>query len=79
MVTITVDDSHRPEIQAISQQLKNVGVQVDAVLPTIGIITASTELTDVAIERIPGIVKVEDERTHVALSHGSDSVSFRQF
>ena len=60
-ITITVDDSHLPQIQAISQRLQNAGVRVHSVMPTIGMISASTDLDNSTIKQIPGILYVEEE------------------
>ena len=60
-ITITVDDSHLPKIQTISRLLQKVGVHVNAVMPTIGIISASTDLDNSTIKKIPGVLYVENE------------------
>ena len=68
MITITVDDCHITEIRAISQQLQKVGVQVDSVMETIGVISASTDIDNSMIEKIPGILYVENQY-HFQLPH----------
>ena len=59
-VVVTVDDDHLPKIAEVAEQLRSRGVQVDSVMEATGMISGSTGLEKAELERIPGVVSVEE-------------------
>ena len=64
-ITVTVHDDHLGRIEALADQLRAAGMQVDQVLSSIGIITG--EVTDAqrrAIAGLPGVAAVENQQEY---------------
>ncbi|MEU8034274.1 hypothetical protein [Streptomyces sp. NPDC049099] len=61
-ITVTVDDAHQERIKAVADQLRAAGMQVQQVLPTIGIITGTvSESQRDAIGNVGGVAHVEEQ------------------
>lgn len=61
-ITVTVAGSHLVRIDEVAAALRDAGMEVDAVLPAIGIVTGSIEgdrLT--ALAALPGVAAVEEQ------------------
>ncbi|WP_250123569.1 hypothetical protein [Chroococcidiopsis sp. CCMEE 29] len=65
-VVVTVDDQHLPTIHSVAVALQSAGMQVDNVMPTVGIITGEVSQTKMAaLESVPGVAAVElDQEMH---------------
>lgn len=62
LVTVTVDDAHTGEIEAVAERLRGAGMHVDAVLAAIGVITGSVDASPLAsIERVEGVAAVQEQ------------------
>jgi hypothetical protein len=63
-ITVTVTDDQLTNIDELVDRLRAAGMQVDQVLPTVGVITGSvTKSQRTSIERVAGVAAVEDETT----------------
>ena len=63
-ITVTVADSHLASIDDVARRLRAAGMQIDSVLPAIGIITGSVAHGGpAAIGALPGVAAVEDQTT----------------
>jgi hypothetical protein len=61
-VIVTVDDQHLPEIESVAGALRSAGMQVERVMPTIGIITGKvSDDKRQDLTRIAGVASVEIE------------------
>ncbi len=61
---MTVTDDQLTNIDELVDRLRAAGMQVDQVLPTVGVITGSvTKSQRTSIERVAGVAAVEDETT----------------
>jgi hypothetical protein len=61
-VTVTVADSHAGDLADLVAQLALAGLQVEQVLPAVGVITGSVEESQVAqIAALPGVAAVEQQ------------------
>ena len=72
-IIITVDDEHVSDIESIVKRLTGIGVQVDSVMDSLGIVSASTDLDNPVIQQIPGIIAVEDQN-HFQLPRPDDPI-----
>lgn len=64
-ITVTVDDDHLASIDAIVDQLRAAGMQVDQVLRPVGVITGSVAGSKRAsVDAVPGVAAVEDETSY---------------
>jgi len=62
-ITVTVHDDHLDRIDAIADQLRAAGMQVDQVLSSTGIITGEVADTQrQTIAGLPGVAAVENEQ-----------------
>jgi hypothetical protein len=62
-ITVTVDDVHRERIEAVADQLRAAGMQVQQVHPTLGIITGTMpESQRDTMANVPGVAHVEDQQ-----------------
>lgn len=60
--TVTVQDSHRSEIQDVAERLRACGLEVDRVLETVGMITGSApEGRQTELEAVEGVSSVDGE------------------
>jgi hypothetical protein len=63
-VTVTVADSHVAAIEDLVERLRQAGMEVDAVLATIGIVSGSAPAARLpAIRALPGVAAVEEQTT----------------
>ena len=64
-LSVTVDDGHLAAIDAIADELRARGMQVEQVLDGLGVITGSAP-SDVrpALSGVQGVVSVDEELTH---------------
>jgi hypothetical protein len=63
-VTVTVADSHVAGMEDLVERLRQAGMEVDAVLAAIGIVTGSVPATRMpAIRALPGVAAVEEQTT----------------
>ncbi len=61
---MTVADDQLANIDELVDRLRAAGMQVDQVLPTVGVITGSvTESQRTSIENVPGVAAAEGETT----------------
>jgi hypothetical protein len=61
-VTVTVRDDQVSHIDELAERLRVAGMQVDQVLPAVGVITGSVARSGrPSIEQVPGVAAVEDE------------------
>ncbi len=61
-VTVTVDDDYLAEADQVADRLRAAGMNVEQVLPTVGIITGVVNTAQrPAIAATPGVAAVEDE------------------
>ena len=59
-VSVTVDDEHLDTIDEVAEGLRERGLQVEQVLPSVGIVTGTVQ--DVAaLNSVPGVVSVDLE------------------
>ena len=59
-VSVTIDDEHLDTIDEVAEALRERGMQVEQVLPSVGIVTGSVQ--DVAaLNSVPGVVSVDLE------------------
>jgi hypothetical protein len=64
-ITVTVHDDHLDRIDALADQLRAAGMQVDQVLSSTGIITGEvTDAQQQAIAELPGVAAVENEQEY---------------
>jgi hypothetical protein len=64
-VTVTVDETQLAHLDALVDQLRAAGMQVDQVLRPIGVITGLvTRAQRTVIAAIPGVAAVEDDISH---------------
>lgn len=60
--TVTVQDSHRSEIQGVAERLRACGLEVDRVLETVGMITGSApDDRQAELEAVEGVSSVDGE------------------
>ncbi|NOJ59486.1 ketohydroxyglutarate aldolase [Arthrobacter sp. 260] len=60
--TVTVQDSHRSEIQDVAERLRARGLEVDRVLEAVGMITGSApEDRQAELEAVDGVSSVDGE------------------
>ncbi|MBE0011430.1 ketohydroxyglutarate aldolase [Arthrobacter sp. AET 35A] len=60
--TVTVQDSHRSEIQDVAERLRARGLEVDRVLEAVGMITGSApEDRQAELEAVDGVLSVDGE------------------
>jgi hypothetical protein len=72
-ITVTVTDGQQPNIDELADRLRAVGMQVDQVLPAVGVITGSvTSAQRRSIEQVAGVAAVEDETTFQIAPPDSD-------
>jgi hypothetical protein len=63
-ITVTVADDHASRIHDVADRLRAAGMRVDQVLGAAGVITGSVPgPRRPAIEALPGVAAVEDERS----------------
>jgi hypothetical protein len=63
-ITVTVTDDQLTNIDELVDRLRAAGMQVDQVLPTVGVITGSvTKPQRTSVGRVAGVAAVEDETT----------------
>lgn len=61
-VTVTVTEGQQPNINELADRLRAAGMQVDQVLPAVGVITGSVPSAQRSlIEQQAGVAAVEDE------------------
>ncbi|GGI44018.1 hypothetical protein [Agromyces flavus] len=59
-VSVTVDDEHLDTIDDVAEGLRERGMQVEQVLPSVGIVTGSAQ--DIAaLNSVPGVASVDLE------------------
>lgn len=62
-ITVTVDTAHAGEIEAVAEQLRDQGMEVDQVLDSIGMITGSipsaAPAASAALQAIDGVASVD--------------------
>jgi hypothetical protein len=64
-VTVTVDDDHRESLDGVVERLRALGMQVEQVLGTLGIITGSAQDDAlVALRGVEGVASVDVQLTH---------------
>lgn len=62
-VIVTVADSHLAAVGELAGLLRDAGMDVDVVLPAIGIVTGSVDADKLAaIAAVPGVAAVEEQR-----------------
>lgn len=67
MIIVTVDDQHLNQIQSISNQLQTRGMQVDAVMPTVGVISGVVNANGIAaLNQVEGVASVEIQQEYTA-------------
>lgn len=63
-LTVTVAESHAAALEDVAAALRRAGMEVEQVLPTLGIITGSAEDEQLAaIAGVAGVAAVEEGRT----------------
>ena len=61
-VTVTVADSHAGDVDEVAGRLRDAGMEVTQVLPTVGVITGSIEVSQrAALAALPGVAAVEPQ------------------
>lgn len=61
-VTVTVADSDAGDVDEVAERLREVGMQVDQVLGTLGVITGSIDTDRItALEKVAGVAAVEQQ------------------
>ena len=64
-VTVTVDDDHRESLDGVVESLRALGMQVEQVLGTLGIITGSAQDDALdALRGVEGVASVDVQLTH---------------
>lgn len=64
-ITVSVDDEHLAEIDAVAARLQEAGMQVEQVLPGIGVITGTVPGAQrTALATVAGVAGVEPQRTY---------------
>ncbi len=64
VVIVTVDDVHLAELDAVAQSLRRHGLQVEQVLPEVGLITGQLPVGHALAElRVEGVAAVEEARS----------------
>ncbi|MGH3903014.1 MAG: hypothetical protein ACRDTE_02260 [Pseudonocardiaceae bacterium] len=72
-ITVSVTDEQQANIDELAARLRAVGMEVDQVLPTVGVITGSvTRSQRTLIERAAGVAAVEDETSFQVAPPDSD-------
>ena len=59
--TVSVDDEHLDRLDHVLDRLRELGLEVDEVLPNIGIVTGSTADPD-ALRGVDGVLSVDAQR-----------------
>ncbi len=63
-ITVTVHDDQLAPIDELADRLRQAGMQVDQVLHPVGVITGSVPAAQrSAIDGMPGVAAIEDERS----------------
>ena len=63
-VTVLVDDSHKDQLAAVANDLKDNGFELMESLDAIGVLTGSVPANLFAkLANVPGVCSVEEERT----------------
>lgn len=61
-IVVTVTDDALENIQKVADELSAKGMKVDRVMPRTGVITGSCASSKkAALEKVPGVMSVEDE------------------
>ena len=72
-ITVTVTEGQQPNIDELADRLRAAGMQVDQVLPAVGVITGSvTGSQRTLIEQEAGVAAVEDETSFQIAPPDSD-------
>lgn len=72
-ITVTVTEGQQPNIGELADRLRAAGMQVDQVLPAVGVITGSvTSSQRTSIEQEAGVAAVEDETSFQIAPPDSD-------
>ena len=72
-ISVSVDDVHLPQIKQISQQLQSLGMTVEQVLPTTGIITGSIQSDNLdSYYQIEGVKNIEPQQGYQLSPPSSD-------
>lgn len=58
-IVITVDDEHLPQIDHVAHELRSLGMQVDEVLKTTGLICGTADCQLAVLKKVPGVMSVE--------------------
>lgn len=72
-VSVSVDNTHLPQIEQISQQLKSLGMNVEQTLSTIGVINGSISSDKLnSLYQIKGVQSVEPQQGYQLAPPSSD-------
>ncbi|MFB2877069.1 hypothetical protein [Floridanema aerugineum] len=72
-VSISVDDAHVDRISEVAQDLQSAGLEVEQVLPTVGMISGSIDSTQVnRLSQIEGVQYIEPEQSYQIAPPDSD-------
>ena len=64
-ISVSVADEHLQDIDTLAVRLREVGMEIDQVMPSIGVITgAITSDRRSAIAELPGVASVEGQATY---------------
>jgi hypothetical protein len=73
LVTVTVDDAHAGSIDAVAARLRDAGMDVERVLPAIGVITGSVDASRLhLVEAADGVASVEEQASFKLPPPGAD-------
>lgn len=63
-VTISLDDAHLEQIEPVTAQLKEAGLEVEQTLATLGIVTGTVEADKLSsLSEVTGVESVEIDQT----------------
>jgi hypothetical protein len=63
-ILVTVDPDRRSEIAALGDRMRELGMTVEAILASIGVVTGTaTRAQAAAVADLPGVADVEDDQT----------------
>ncbi len=72
-VSISVDDAHVDRISEVAQGLQSAGLEVEQVLPTVGMISGSIDSNQVnRLSQIQGVQYIEPEQSYQIAPPDSD-------
>ena len=61
-VTVTVAESHLAQIEDVAARLREAGMEVEQVLPAIGVITGTVPAARLAaLEQVEGVASIEEQ------------------